>query len=74
MVLIDDDEYVPRLKWKRGVVDELIKGKDGKVRGVSLRVFKDGKISYRKRPIQRLVPFEVGDKEYNSAVSQEENE
>ena len=46
MVLIKDDDITPRIKWKKGVIDELIKGSDGKVRGDTLRVYtKDGKIN-----------------------------
>ena len=63
MVLINDDELTSRITWKRGVVDDLIKGKDGKVRGVTLRTYKNGKITYWKRPVRRLVPFEIANQE-----------
>ena len=63
MVLINDDELTSRVTWKRGVVDDLIKGKDGKLRGVALRIYKNGKITYWKRPVQRLVPFEIANQE-----------
>ena len=43
MVLIHDEEFKPRISWRRGVIDESIKGKDGQTRGVTLRVYKDGK-------------------------------
>ena len=32
IVLTKDDVSTPRNKWKKGVIDELIKGSDGKVR------------------------------------------
>ena len=45
MVLIEDDDIKPRNKCTKGVIDELIEGSDGKVRGATLRVCtKDGKI------------------------------
>ena len=48
-VLIKDDDIAPRNKWKKGVIDELIKGSDGKVRGATLRLCtKDGKINLTK--------------------------
>ena len=60
MVLIKNDAITPRNKWKKGVIDELIKGSDGKVRGVTLRVCtKDGKIDLIKRAIKRLIPLEI---------------
>ena len=60
MVLIKDDDITPRNKWKKGVIDELIKGSDGKVRGATLRVCtKDGKINLIKRDIKRLIPLEL---------------
>ena len=49
MLLIKDDDITPRNKWKKGVIDELFKGSDGKVRGATLRVCtKDGKINLIK--------------------------
>ena len=60
MVRIKDDDITPRSKWEKGVVDELIKGSDGKVRGAKLRVCtKDGKINLIKRGIKRLIPLEL---------------
>ena len=57
MVLIDDDEYVPRLKWKRGVVEELIKGKDGKVRGVLRLGIKNTIVQYHKKKMNKIKDF-----------------
>ena len=60
MVLIRDDDITPRNKWKKGVIDELIKGCDEKVRGATLRVcIKNGKINLIKRYIKRLIPLEL---------------
>ena len=53
MVLVKDDDITPRNKWKKGGIDELIKGSDGKVRGATLRVCtKDGKTNLIKRDIK----------------------
>ena len=60
MVLIKDDDITPRNKWKRGVIEELIKGSDGKIRGATWDVCtKDGKINLIKRDIKRLIPLEL---------------
>ena len=60
MVLIKDDDITPRNKWKKGVIDELIKGSDGKVGGATLRVCtKDSKINVVKRDIKRLISLEL---------------
>ena len=49
MLLIKDDDITPRNKWKKGLIDELFKASDGKVRGATLRVCtKDGKINLIK--------------------------
>ena len=46
MVLIKDDDITPCNKWKKGVIDELIKGSDGKARGATLCLCtRDGKIN-----------------------------
>ena len=42
---------------------ELISGKDNQIRGVTLRVLCNGKYSLLKRPVQRLVPFEIVENE-----------
>ena len=54
VVLIKGDER-NRGKWKIGVIDTLIKGRDGIVRAVRLRAGK----SYLERTIQQLYPLEL---------------
>ena len=44
-----------RAHWKTGIVDRLIKGKDGIVRGACLRAGKD----HLERAIQHLYPLEL---------------
>ena len=53
VVIRGDDRN--RNKWKLGVVDEMIKGKDDVVRAVRLRAGK----SFLQRPIQHLYPLEL---------------
>ena len=46
----------PRYMWKRAVVEQLIKGRDGMIRTVVLRIPEGNKIT---RPIQLVIPREV---------------
>ena len=72
VVLIKDDEPAPRTQWRMGKVLQLVKGRDGEVRGARLRVLsKAGKQSSVRihRPVQRLIPFEIQEK---SVVNDEE--
>ena len=58
IVLIGDDSK-KRNQWKLGVVQELVPGKDGEVRGAKVRVASKGKTSVWARPVQKLFPIEV---------------
>ena len=71
VVLIKDDEPTPRTQWRMGRVLQLVKGRDGKVRGAKLKVLsKAWKPSSVHRPVQRLIPFEIQQK----SVVNDENE
>ena len=71
VVLIKDDEPAPRTQWRMGRVLQLVKGRDGKVRGAKLKVLsKAWKPSSVHRPVQRLIPFEIQEK----SVVNDENE
>ena len=60
MVLIKDHYVTTQNNWNKGVIDKLIKYRDGKVRGVTWRVCtKDGKINLINRDIKRSVPLEL---------------
>ena len=60
VVLIKDDQPLPRYRWKIGKVENLIVGKDGVTRGANLRVLSaTGKASSCYRPVQKLIPFEI---------------
>jgi hypothetical protein len=58
IVLLHDDG--PRGFWKLAKIEELITGKDKRVRGAVIRVpAKDGKITVLQRPLQLLYPLEI---------------
>jgi hypothetical protein len=61
--LIKDDKPAPHTQWRIGRVLELVRGRDGQVRGARLKVLsKAGKQSSVHRPVQRLIPFEIREK------------
>ena len=45
--------------WKMAVVEELVAGRDGVVRGAKVRLARDGKTVFLSRPVQKLFPTEV---------------
>ena len=48
-------ENTPRIKWKYGLVEELIRGKDKKIRGACVLIKnKDLKISYEDQSISSI--------------------
>ena len=64
VVLIRDDNYLPRQKWRLGKVEELVVGIDGNIRGAKLKVAsKTGETTICHSPVQKLVPFEIVDNE-----------
>ena len=58
-VVLMEEDNVKRLQWKMGIVQNLISGKDGQVRGVELRTTSHGKPHILTRPIQKIYPLEV---------------
>ena len=62
IVLIHDD--TPRGLWKLGLIEKMIIGRDGHTRGAIVRI-KGGKgaSALYRRPLQRLYPLEVKQKE-----------
>ena len=58
VVLIQDDN-VKRGMWKMGIVEEVIKGKDGYIRGAKVRKIGKGKPEILNRPLQKLFPLEI---------------
>ena len=55
-VVLLQEEVRPRHMWKRGRVEELRPGRDGKVRTVILRTQDGGRLV---RPVQLVIPLEV---------------
>ena len=55
-VVIVQEEFLPRKLWKLGLVETLVIGKDGQVRGAEVHIGKTG--SLIKRPVNRLYPIE----------------
>ena len=53
------EEYKKRGDWKMAVVESLIKGRDGVVRGANIWVIVKGKPMHISRPVQKLYPIEV---------------
>ncbi len=47
-----------RCNWKMGVVEKLVVGRDGRVRGAKIKLMAKGKPVYIDRPIQKLYPLE----------------
>ena len=52
------EEKVSRCNWKMGVVEKLVVGKDGRVRGAKIKLITKGKPVYIDRPIEKLYPLE----------------
>jgi len=63
IVLIRDDEPLPRNRWKIGKILELVKGKDGNVRGAKLMTISNEQKTTCYRPVQKLIPFEIKNEE-----------
>ena len=62
VVLIKDDRYLPRYRWRLGKVEDLITGRDGNVRGAKLKVVSNtGEVTTCYRPVQKLIPFEIAE-------------
>ena len=58
VVLVYEEER-KRGEWKMGVVESLVTGKDGVVRGANVRVITKGKPIHLSRPVQKLYPLEI---------------
>ena len=60
LVLIKED-VIPRLSWKKGVVDQLVTGHDGAARGAIIRTKSKNtkETTLIKRPLQLIVSLEA---------------
>lgn len=62
-VVVVYEEDKKRGEWKLGVVEGLVTGKKGIVRGAQVRVITKGKPVHLSRPVQKLYPLEIRDSE-----------
>ena len=56
------EEEKKRGDWKLGVIESLVTGKDGVVRGATVRVVTKGKPTHVSRPVQKFYPLELRSK------------
>ena len=62
IVLIKDDQPLPRSKWPIAKVEEPIRGKDGSIRGAKLHsTTRTGKKGSIHRPLAKIIPFEIAE-------------
>ncbi|XP_067025655.1 uncharacterized protein [Acropora muricata] len=61
-VVVVYEEDKKRGEWKLGVVESLVAGKDGIVRGAQVRVITKGKPVHLSRPVQKVYPLEIRSK------------
>ena len=62
VVLIRDDNIIPRFQCRMGRIEELIPERDGLIRGVKLKAMsKTGISTTCYRPVQKIIPFEIVD-------------
>ena len=60
MVVIKDGDKLSRLQWKKGLIQELITGRDNNMTGAVVRVINNkGKIITLKRDCKCLIPLEL---------------
>ena len=59
VVIIKDENYTPRNQWRQGRIINLVTGSDNLIRGASIECVINGKISVIQRPIQKLIPLEI---------------
>ena len=68
-VVVVHDENLPRGFWKLGRVEEVIAGRDGRVRGAAVRLAsRKRQQTLIHRPIQLLYPLEIRDVQRDSCI------
>ena len=59
-IVILKDDLTSRCWWKLARVIELLKGRDDQVQAAQVQVLSTNKTTILRRPIQLLIPLEVG--------------
>ena len=67
------DQNAKRAEWKVEIVEELIRGRGGEVRGVRIRKAGKGKIEILTRPVQKSIPLECVMKDCKERKNGEES-
>ena len=55
VVILKDENYTSRNKWKQGRIVNLVIGSDNLIRGASIECVINGKKGIIQRPIQKLI-------------------
>ena len=71
LVLLQEDS-TKRGQWKTAVVENLINGKDGEIRGAVVRKAGKGKPETLIRPLQKLFPLEISARDHLKTDGNEE--
>ena len=72
-VVLIFEENAKRGFWKTGIVQEIIVGKDGVVRGASVRKIGSGKPEILNRPLQKLFPLEIACRDHQIRGGKDES-
>ena len=73
-IVIVHDESLPRGFWRLGKIEEVITGRDGKIRGAKVTLTSsNGSRSQLSRPVQRLYPLEIHSSSENKRISADDN-
>ena len=73
-LILIHEEKAKRATWKVGVVEEVIKGQDGEIRGAKVRRVGKGKTEMINCPVQKLVPLEIACKKSLESEKVEEGQ
>ena len=72
-VVLVYDERLKRGFWKLAVIERLVKGKDGVVRGATVRMVEKGRSKALNRPLQKLHSLEISEECLNEVEARKDN-